>query len=104
MDLSVLRAKYFEYCSAQLADLLLYLTPDEIFVLAEKAAHASGRPDRVSYVTMVEVATGWLSERIALPPFEIWVDDYRRHPDRYEEYFMGLWESDVPSALGRTDA
>ena len=44
---------------------------------------------------MVQVATEWLSHKILLPPFEIWVTDYLAHPDRYEEYFMGLWESEL---------
>lgn len=92
----VVRAKYYEYCSAQLADLLLYLSPDEIFVLAEKAARSRGTPERVDYLSMVEIATRWLADRVALPPFEVWREDYLAHPDRYEEYFMGLWESEVP--------
>jgi hypothetical protein len=33
--------------------------------------------------------------RVALPPFDIWREDYRAHPDRYESYLMGLWESDT---------
>ena len=34
----VLRAKYLDYCSAQVADILLLLSPDEMFVLAQDAA------------------------------------------------------------------
>ena len=92
----VLRAKYLDYCSAQMADLLLFLSPDEIYLLAERAAAERGDPGEVSYMRMVQVATEWLSRRVTLPPFEIWVEDYRAHPDRYEEYFMGLWESELP--------
>jgi hypothetical protein len=95
---AILKAKYLDYCSAQLADLLLYLTPDEIFLVAQKASHESGASRSISYMDMMQVATQWLSSRIVLPPFEIWVDDYREHPDRYEAYFMGLWESDVGAA------
>lgn len=93
----VLRAKYHDYCSAQLADLLLYLTPDEIYTLAQRAAR--DQPDAggdLSYARMVDVATEWLSRKVVLPPFEIWMEDYRAHPELYEEYFMGLWESEVP--------
>ena len=92
----ILRAKYLEYCSAQIADLLLYLSPDEIYLLAEKASREGGRleaPER-TYSNLVRSATHWLSTRVALPPFEIWLDDYRAHQDRYESYLMGLWESD----------
>lgn len=91
---AILRAKYLDYCSAQLADLLLYLTPDEIFLLAKKAARELGVEQEGSYMGIVEVATEWLAARVALPPFELWADDYRAHPDRYEAYFMGLWEAD----------
>lgn len=90
----VLRAKYHDYCSAQLADLLLYLTPDDIYVLAQKASRDSGSRGELSYMGMVDVATDWLARKVALPPFEVWVEDYRAHPERYDEYFMGLWEVD----------
>ncbi len=102
----VLRAKYLEYCSAQLADLLLYLSPDEIYLLAERAGRQRPGADLGddSYGSMVARATGWLASRIALPPFEVWLEDYRRHPDRYEAYLMGLWEADAVSSEGRADA
>ena len=93
----VLRAKYLDYCSAQVADLLVYLSPDEIYLLAHRAYREEGGTGDISYVEMVRVATDWLSRRIALPPFEIWLEDYRAHPDRYEEYLMGLWESEADS-------
>jgi hypothetical protein len=92
--LQVLRAKYHDYCSAQVADLLVYMSPDEIYLLAHRAYKEEGGEGDISYVEMVRVATDWLSRRIALPPFEVWLDDYRAHPDKYEEYFMGLWETE----------
>ena len=91
----VLRAKYLEYCSAQLADLLLYLSPDEIYLLAEKATREFGSPS--ADTSMVERATQLLAKRVNLPPFEVWREDYRAHRDRYEAYFMGLWESEAAS-------
>jgi hypothetical protein len=96
---AVARAKYLDYCSAQIADLLLYLSPDEIFVLAQRAGRDMGEVTPPSYTRMVEVATRWLSARVALPPFDVWIEDYRSHPDRYESYFMGLWESDLKVPL-----
>jgi hypothetical protein len=88
----VLRGKYLDYCSAQLADLLLYLSADEIYLLAHRAARDSDDPSLVSYDRMVRLATRFLQSKVVLPPFEVWVEDYRAHPDRYEEYFLGLWE------------
>lgn len=95
--LEVLRAKYLDYCSAQVADLLLYLSPDEIYLLAQRAHRERGGGGDISYVEMVNIATDWLSARVALPPFDLWMEDYRAHPDLYEEYFMGLWESETPA-------
>jgi len=94
-SLEVLQAKYLDYCSAQVADLLLYLSPDEIYLLAQRAHREEGGVGELSYVEMVRIATDWLSGKVALPPFDVWVVDYRAHPDRYEEYFMGLWETEV---------
>jgi len=88
--LNVLRAKYHDYCSAQVADLLVYMSPDEIYLLAHRAFREEGGEGDISYVEMVRVATDWLSQRVALPPFEIWLEDYRANPDSYEEYFMGV--------------
>ena len=93
--LEVLRAKYLDYCSAQVADLLLYLSPDEIYLLAQRAHREQSGQGELSYVEMVRIATDWLSQKVALPPFDVWLTDYQAHPDRYEEYFMGLWESEV---------
>jgi len=91
----VLRAKYLDYYSAQVADLLLFISPDEIYLLAQRAAQERGDPGEASYMRMVQVATEWLSEKMALTPFEVWAQDYLAHPDRYEEYFLGLWESEL---------
>jgi len=93
--LHVLRAKYHDYCSAQVADLLVYMSPDEIYLLAHRALREEGGRGDISYAEMVRVATDWLAKRIALPPFEVWVEDYNAHPERYEEYFLGLWESEL---------
>jgi hypothetical protein len=93
--LEVLQAKYLDYCSAQVADLLLYLSPDEIYLLAQRAHREAGGGGDLSYVEMVRIATDWLSGKVALPPFDVWLTDYRAHPDCYADYFMGLWESEA---------
>lgn len=89
----VLRAKYFDYCSAQLAEVFLRLSPDEIFLLAQEAAGSGeGAP---TFGELVQRVTAELERRLALPPFHVWADDYRRHPERYDEYLLGLWEDGV---------
>ena len=93
----VLRAKYLDYCSAQVADILLLLSPDEMFVLAQDAAREAGVAGDLGYDQIVKLATGRVSQKLALPPFEVWARDYQADPGRYEEYLMGLWESEVSS-------
>ncbi len=99
--LELLRAKYLDYCSAQLADLLLYLSPDEIFVVSEKIS--SRDPESAGYGRMVQVATEWLADRVSLPPFEVWLRDYRSNPEHYDRYLMGLWETGVPTGSENAD-
>lgn len=94
----MLRAKYLDYCSAQLADLVLHLSPDEIYTVAEKAARERGEAFVGSYMHMVQTATEWLSGKVTLPPFEEWAEDYREHPERYESYLMGLWTDEMDPA------
>lgn len=94
----VLRAKYLDYCSAQVADILLLLSPDEMFVLAQDAARESDVSGDLGYEEIVNLATERVSRKLALPPFETWVLDYREHPERYDQYLMGLWEVEQPSA------
>lgn len=91
----ILRAKYLDYCSAQVADILLLLSPDEMFVLAQDAAREAGMSDALGYEQIVDLATERVSRKLALPPFDVWVRDYEADPSRYEEYFMGLWESEL---------
>ena len=99
---SVLRAKYLDYCSARVAEVLLLLTPDEMFVLAQDAAREAGVSGDLGYDRIVDLATGRVSRKMALPPFDVWVKDYRADPARYEEYLMGLWESE-PSGSGEDE-
>jgi len=94
----ILRAKYLDYCSAQVADILLLLSPDEMYVLAQEAAREVGASGDLGYVRIVELATGRVSRKLALPPFEVWVQDYRLDPGRYDQYLMGLWESEPKGA------
>ena len=96
---SVLRAKYLEYCSAQVAEHLLLLSPDEIYVLAQEAHRLDGGGDEPTYERMVHLATSGVSRRLALPPFDAWAEDYARNPAQYEDQFLGLWKSELREPL-----
>jgi hypothetical protein len=91
----VLRAKYLDYCSAQVAEILLLLSPDEMFVLAQDAAREAGVSGDLGYDQIVSLATGRVSRKLALPSFEDWVQEYQDDPGRFDEELMGLWESDI---------
>jgi len=91
----ILRAKYLDYCSAQVADILLLLSPDEMFVLAADAAREAGLGSDLPYQQIVELATERVARKLALPPYEVWVKDYQADPERYEDYLMGLWKSEL---------
>jgi len=58
---TVLRAKYLEYCSAQVAEHLLLLSPDEIYLLADEAHRLNGGQGKPSYERMVHLATAGVS-------------------------------------------
>lgn len=92
---AVLRAKYLDYCSAQVAEILLLLSPDEMFVLAQDAAREAGVSGDLGYERIVELATERVSKKLALPSFEVWAEEYKADPRRFDEDLMGLWESDV---------
>lgn len=96
----ILRAKYLDFCSAQVADVLLLLTPDEMFVLAQDAAREAGLSEELGYEQIVTLATERVSRKLSLPPFDVWARDYQKNPEEYEEYLMGFWEAD---ASGRPD-
>jgi hypothetical protein len=94
---TVLRAKYLDYCSARVAEVLLHLSPDEMYLLAQDAAREAGRVDAdpLRYDEMVRLATGRLSAGLALPSFEEWAEAYRQDPARFERELLGLWKSEL---------
>jgi hypothetical protein len=98
----VLRAKYLDFCSARVAEALLSLSPDEMFLLAEDAAReaAAPHPDPLNYEDMVRLATERLSRRLDLPSFRAFREAYRKDPVAYDREMLGLWESD-PAARER---
>ena len=91
----VLRAKYLDYCSSQVAEHLLRLSPDEIYILAQEALRAGGRQSEPSYEQMVRLATEGVARRLTLPPFQQWAVEYKENPARYDDQLIGLWESEL---------
>jgi hypothetical protein len=107
-EMRVMRAKYLDWCSAQVADHFLALSPDEIFELAERAdredATSSSRSlsaleaaDLTSYRAMVERVTGVLARQIDLPTFDEWLELYRQNPAAVEARLLGFWKDSLRS-------
>lgn len=104
----MLRAKYLDWCSAQVADHFLELSPDEIFELAERASRdddvVPGRSlstpvdqeDGISeYRALVARVTEVLTRQVDLPSFEEWLELYRADPGAVESRLLGLWRDSL---------
>jgi hypothetical protein len=83
------RAKYFDWCSARIADRFVSLSVQEIYALADSAS-PSADEDR-SFQVVMERATEVLAARTELPTFEEWLASYRADPARYEADMIGFW-------------
>jgi hypothetical protein len=94
---ALLRAKYLDYCSARVAEFLLRLTPDEIYLLAQKAMRELDveNEESLSYSVIVRFATDRISTELALPDFPNWVREYRANPERFDRELLGLWEAEL---------
>lgn len=106
-ELSVLRSKYHDWCSARVADRFVELSPEEIYELASgerqpetderggMSASGPGGAGAVSlsagYSEMVRRVTEVLATSMDLPAFEDWLESYRRDPARYEKEMLGFW-------------
>ena len=95
-----LRAKYYDYCSARVADVLLGMSPDQIYVVSQEAARARGLDGELGYERMVRFATEHISRQLGLPTFADWCESYRSDPESIERRLLGLWESEGRSAEG----
>ena len=109
-EVSVLRSKYHDWCSARVADRFVELSPEQIYELAHAGggagsegrmrgsaeASASSDADAFSleaadYTDLVRRVTEVLATSMDLPPFETWAESYRLDPARYDREMLGFW-------------
>lgn len=89
----VLRAKYVDFCSAQLTEVFLSLSDERIYELVEEAARASDlHPGSLGFKAMVRLVTQQLRESVPLPDFRTWRHEYQADPGRFDVHLLGLWE------------
>lgn len=103
-DESVLRAKYADYCSAQLTEVFLSLDDERVYEIVQEEARAQavGAAD-LGFKTKVRLATKRLRESVPLPDFETWRRDYETAPEKYDAYLMGLWQERPREDAGEAD-
>ncbi len=88
-----LRAKYADFCSAQLTEIFLSLSDERIYEIVQEEARAQSlTPAQLGFRTMVQLATKRMRANVPLPDFETWRQDYESEPERYDRYLMGLWK------------
>lgn len=89
---SVLRAKYADFCSAQLTEVFLSLSDERIYeIVQEEAEEQDVSAPAIGFRAMVRLATKRLRESVPLPDYETWKRDYEADPERYDRYLLGLW-------------
>ena len=96
-------AKYLDYCSARLSEVFLSLTDEHTYDLMEEAAReASVESESLGFQAMMTLVTRKLQRSVPLPDFETWSRDYGLHPERYDPYLLGLWQtSELDEAAGQ---
>ncbi len=91
----VLRAKYLDYCSARISEVFLSLSDEHAYELMEEAAREANLSVRsLGFQTMMKLVTRKLQHSVPLPEMETWIAEYRRSPERYDPYLLGLWETE----------
>lgn len=90
---SVLRRKYLDYRSRQLAGFFVYVSADDLHGLARRRLASRAGQGELTYGRLVEIAVEWLNNWVPLPPFHVWLEDYSANPLPYESYFLGLWRN-----------
>lgn len=91
-DQPILRDKYLDYCSAQIAEIFLSLSDERIYELVQEAAReANLSPGSLGFDVMVKLVTTKLRNSVPLPDLETWIEDYTANPDHYEHLLLGLW-------------
>ena len=97
----VLQAKYLDYCSARISEVFVSLTDEHTYEIMEEAAReADLAVGALSFQSMMRLVTRKLRRSVPLPELEAWAEDYSRHPERYDPYLLGLWESEGTAPTG----
>ncbi|HZJ48020.1 MAG TPA: hypothetical protein VFD97_03155 [Acidimicrobiia bacterium] len=100
-DEDLLRIRYFDWCSAKVAERFLSLPEEEVWELAQRARAstvrypASDPPSALptgsaSYWELVRQVAKTLATEMGLPAYEEWVEQYRIDPGRFDRDILGF--------------
>jgi hypothetical protein len=100
----VLWAKYLDYCSARISEVFLSLTDEHTYDLMEQAAReASVESESLGFQAMMTLVTRKLQRSVPLPDFDSWSREYEQHPEKYDPYLLGLWQTAEGDGTARGD-
>ncbi|HEX2190791.1 MAG TPA: hypothetical protein VHG51_17920 [Longimicrobiaceae bacterium] len=94
-----LRTRYTDWCSARIAEHLLALSPEEVFLLSERGVPsdaaptpnpASGSFSLPSRYSRAERSIQAAHAELGLPTFEDWKAEYARDPARFDADILGF--------------
>ncbi len=90
----VLRAKYLDYCSARVCDVFMDLEEERVFELARAMEKKRGvAHGALNFRDLASLLVEQLLGDLSFPDFETWAEDYRRNPQDYDPYLLGLWKT-----------
>ncbi|HET7275292.1 MAG TPA: hypothetical protein VFI91_08910 [Longimicrobiaceae bacterium] len=91
-DEDLLRIRYFDWCSAKVAERFLSLSDEEVWELAQRASGpGTALPTgSASYWEVVRQVAQTLAVEMGIPTFEEWVSAYRTDPARYDRDILGF--------------
>jgi hypothetical protein len=90
-DLNELRSLYASYRLDQVAHFIALVRPEDfqaaVNEILEGQVFDFGAKDKLQFAMMV---VEYIEQRLPLPPFEIWLEDYLAHPTGYQLYAYTL--------------
>lgn len=99
-----LRTRYDEYCHRQSSRLVFLLPREAIRPLYRRALRELGRADDRYAADPLQALVAYCGVLLQLPPFDVWLEDVRLHPEAYLDELDDSPESPTVSAPATLEA
>jgi hypothetical protein len=106
-----LQARYFDWCSARIAERLVQLSPEEIwhraavlsearelFVWEDEQRGTAFPPGNAFF--SARILAHIFAQELDLPRFEDWATEYRANPERFDQEIV-MMDAPRPAAQGQ---